>query len=126
MAEIVLTMRDLVESQEGIQDLESRELEHKTGYRLAKITRKVVAELRAFNAAGNAVREKYRRRNEDDTDWVYDQAAIAKAVDELLDEEVKLDIPLIPFELLPARLKGRTYRVLWFVFVDEPREEEIA
>jgi len=86
-------------------------INRRAGYRLGKITRKIVIELRDYERKAQRIREKYRTRKEDGDGWEVtpeNQEWMTEAFEQLLDEEVTLEnVPLIPFDLLPKTLKGK-------------------
>lgn len=132
MATVTVKLSDLVDCQPAINDIESQKLNRTLGFRWMKISRKIVGEIKDFYELRQKMEQDMGLDAPPAEDVNSEQLQARrklerKFVEELrpvLAEDVTLEIPLLDEKALDGvELKGSTYRLLWFVFEEEGKED---
>jgi hypothetical protein len=124
MKKITLTLKDILSAQYALQDLESKDWNIRAGRRISILSKQLVENLQAIDEGKKTLFEQ-----NDVTD--YDKLSKSKQekidklyTDFLENEEVELTFsPMTDSILGDAKLKGSTYRQLYFFFEDEEEEK---
>lgn len=120
----MVTMSTVFSSRPAFQQLVKQSFSAKVAYRLSKIVRKVDQELQDFEKARVALVEKYARDVDEDGNKTVPPENISmfvKEVEELLNLEVDLDIPLIPLSWLED-VQLTTEQMILIEFAIDPEE----
>lgn len=125
MAQLKITLKNVIESQQAIQNLLPQKLSPRVAYWLAKASRVIMDEGKNFDAARLSLLDKSFEKSEDGTRYDIPEdkrAGFQKEFDELLSTEIEVSLRQLTLD----ELKGVEISVLdmmtieWLI-IDEPQ-----
>lgn len=125
MAQLTLTVGDIVGGQVALMSIADKELPAVTAWRLAKASRVLVPEIEAYEKVRVDLVKQYGKELEDGN-WNVSKENIEEYQEEIrkvLEQEVVVDFPLISLEMLgDGAFKARDLALAWFLFEEEHNE----